>query len=218
MNLQIIYEFDEIFYKSLKILRNIFNDIIINNSTYSGSLNLLGKKNLQELQFFINENLKIYFNEYYRFKKNYLIMEYKEQYKKFYILDTLYFDFSIEIKEIFKLINNFEYNNHKKISEKLNKLSEIKNKIIGMEKDFYLDLELQSIQIKNKIIKDFIEKIKRKDVIIKIIINYVKKKYNIKKNKMNYILESIPLKFKIQNKLFWKKINIDFFKQYFHLN
>ena len=218
MNLQIIYEFDEIFYKSLKILRNIFNDIIINNSTYSGSLNLLGKKNLQELQFFINENLKIYFNEYYRFKKNYLIMEYKEQYKKFYILDTLYFDFSIEIKEIFQLINNFEYNKNKKISEKLNKLSEIKNKIIGMEKDFYLDLELQSIQIKNKIIKDFIEKIKRKDVIIKIIINYVKKKYNIKKNKMNYILESIPLKFKIQNKLFWKKINIDFFKQYFHLN
>ena len=79
MNLQIIYEFDSIFYKSLKILDNMFNDIIINNSTYSGSLNQIGKNKIQELQFFINENLKIYFSEYYSFKKNYLIMEYKEK-------------------------------------------------------------------------------------------------------------------------------------------
>lgn len=210
MNLQIIYEFDSIFYKSLKILDNMFNDIIINNSTYSGSLNQIGKNKLQELQFFINENLKIYFSEYYSFKKNYLIMEYKEKYNKFYILDTLYFDLSIEIREIMQLITNFEYNNHKKISEKINKLSEIKNKIIGMENFFYLDLELLSFEIKKKIIKHFIENIKRKDVVIKILINYVKKKYKKKKYKMNYILEDIPLKLKIKNKLFWNKIKIDY--------
>ena len=63
MNLQIIYEFDSIFYKSLKILNNIFNDIIINNSTYSGSLNQLGKKKLEELQFF--QTIK-----WYNFVKN----------------------------------------------------------------------------------------------------------------------------------------------------
>lgn len=210
MNLQIIYEFDSIFYKSLKILDNMFNDIIINNSTYSGTLNQIGKNKLQELQFFINENLKIYFSEYYSFKKNYLIMEYKEKYNKFYILDTLYFDLSIEIREIIQLITNFEYNNHKKISEKLNNLLEIKNKIIIMENSFYLDLELLLLEIKNKIIKYFIENIKRKDVVIKILINYVKKKYKKKKYKMNYILESIPLKLKIKNKLFWNKIKIDY--------
>ena len=91
----------------------------------------------------------------------------------------MYFDLSIEIREIMQLITNFEYNNHKKISEKINKLSEIKNKIIGMENFFYLDLELLSFEIKKKIIKHFIENIKRKDVVIKILINYVKK--NIKK-------------------------------------
>ena len=208
MNLQIIYEFDSIFYKSIKILRDKFNGIIINNSTYNGSLNKLGEKKLQELQFFINENLKIYFNEYYSFKKKYLIMEYKEKFNKFYILDSLYFDLSIEIREIIQLIINFEYNNHKKISEKLNKLSGIKNKIIEMENSFYLDLELQSFQIKKKIIKHFIEKINRKDIVIKTLINYVKIKYQKKKNKMNYILENIPLTLKIKNKLFWNKTKI----------
>jgi hypothetical protein len=192
------------------MLDNIFNDIIINNSTYSGSLNQTGKKKLQELQIFINENLKIYFIEYYNLKKKYLIMEYKEYFKKFYILDSLYFDLNIEIKEIIKLITNFKYNSHKKISEKLIKLLKIKNNIVKMENIFYIDLELLSLKNKEIIIKDFIDKIKRKDIIIKTIINYIKIKYKNKKFMINYTLDNIPLSLKIKNKLFWNKINLDY--------
>ena len=214
MSLALIYEFDLLFENSLKILANIFNDIIHHNSTYSGTLNLNGKKELITLQNWLRDHLHVYYTIYYSFKKNYLIMSYREHYTQFYILDKLYFEMSTLFKDVYKSIMDFDFSNHKDISKTLFNMNNTCTKIINMEKDFYISLELLSEEQKQRIADMFVYKIEKKNraVVWKSLIAYIKQKYEINKKPFikEYLLDLIPLKYKIYNKMLWKKVKTEY--------
>ena len=214
MSLALIYEFDLLFENSLKILANIFNDIIYHNSTYSGTLNLYGKNELLTLQNWFQDHLHVYYTTYYSFKKNYLIMSYKEHYSQFYILDKLYFEMSTSFKDVYKLIMDFDFSNHKEISKILFNLNDTYNKIVNMEKDFYISLELLLQDKRQKIADMFIYKIEKKNrsIIWKSLIAYIKQKYDMNKKPFikEYLLDLIPLKYKIYNKMLWRKVKTEY--------